>query len=383
MDRRSFLKISTMGLAGLSLPVGRLAAMAPGVDLRGVPGGKYSVIILGDTHFDSPNPELYHAGYTDPDPVREAAHRKEFARNGIMWSGRCKDLVRRAACLVDEDTRFVYQVGDLIQGDTADAETHKRFLADTMNYFKSELAPDLPFVTVAGNHDLRGNDDAVCVKAYNEYMTARMSQELGQEVTSPNFLFHVGPDAYVVISYRRPKIKEINSLLEQARGARHVFVLIHTPVFPFDDEDYYFWFFLGGRDDAKAEERRRMRALLASLNAIVLCGHTHATEFLDWRGDGGRITQMTMSSVWSYASRGTYKVLASGAKGYGTLLFKKDPSLIGGPAKALFDEYRAGIRAYSISDSAGSYKMVVDGRKVYVDFYAGDSSRRSARFTLR
>ena len=383
MDRRSFLKISTMGLAGLSLPVGKLAAMAPGVDRRGVPGGKYSVVILGDTHYDSPNPELYHAGYTDPDPVREAAHRKEFARNGIMWSGRCKDLVRRAACLMDEDTRFVYQVGDLIQGDTADAETHKRFLADTMNYFKSELAPDLPFVTVAGNHDLRGNDDAVCVKAYNEYMTARMSQELGQEVTSPNFLFQVGPDAYVVISYRRPKIKEINSLLEQARGARHVFVLIHTPVFPYDDEDYYFWFFLGGRDDAKAEERRRMRALLASLNAIVLCGHTHATEFLDWRGDGGRITQMTMSSVWSYASRRTYKVLASGAKGYGSLLFKKNPALLDGPAVDLFDEYRAGIRAYSISDSAGSYKMVVDGRKVYVDFYAGDASRRSARFTLR
>ena len=126
-----------------------------------------------------------------------------------------------------------------------------------------------------------------------------------------------------------------------------------------------------------------MRALLASLNAIVLCGHTHATEFLDWRGDGGRITQMTMSSVWSYASRGTYKVLASGAKGYGTLLFKKNPALLDGPAVDLFDEYRAGIRAYSISDSAGSYKMVVDGRKVYVDFYAGDASRRSARFTLR
>lgn len=62
MDRRSFLKISTMGLAGLSLPVGELAAMAPGADLRGVPGGKYSVVILGDTHYDSPNPELYHAG---------------------------------------------------------------------------------------------------------------------------------------------------------------------------------------------------------------------------------------------------------------------------------------------------------------------------------
>ena len=104
MDRRDFLKISAAGLAGLSLPVIRTEAeprQAGGTD------GKYSVVILGDTHYDSPNPELYHAGYTDPDPVREVNHRKEFARNGIMWSGRCKDLVRRAACLVDEDTRNI------------------------------------------------------------------------------------------------------------------------------------------------------------------------------------------------------------------------------------------------------------------------------------
>ena len=380
MDRRDFLKISAAGLAGLSLPVIRAEAeprQAAGND------GKYSVVILGDTHYDSSNPELYHAGYTDPNPVREANHRQEFARNGIMWSGRCRDLVKRAACLVDEDTRFVYQVGDLIQGDTADAETHKRFLDDAMNLFKRDLAPDLPFVTVAGNHDLRGNDDAVCTQAYTEYMSERMSRELGQEITGTNFLFRSGPDAYVVVNFTKPKVDEITALLEQARGARHVFVLIHAPVFPFDDEDYYFWYFLGNRKDSRAERRREMRALLASLNAIVLCGHTHATEFLDWHGDGGRITQMTMSSVWSYASRGTYKVLASGAKGYGTLLFKRKPELLTPANQALFDEYRAGIRDYSISDSAGSYKMTVDGSKVFIDFYAGDSSRRSARFRLR
>ena len=298
MDRRDFLKFSAAGLAGLSLPAVRVGA---GPRNAAGPDGKYSVVILGDTHYDSPNPELYHAGYTDPNPVREAAHREEFARNGIMWSGRCRDLVKRAACLVSEDTRFVYQVGDLIQGDTADAETHKRFLDDAMNLFKKDLAPDLPFVTVAGNHDLRGNDDAVCTQAYTEYMSERMSRELGQEITGTNFLFRSGPDAYVVVNFTKPKVDEITALLEQARGARHVFVLIHAPVFPFDDEDFFFWYFLGSRKDSKAEKRREMRALLASLNAIVLCGHTHATEFLDWRGDGGRITQMTMSSVWSYA----------------------------------------------------------------------------------
>ena len=345
--------------------------------------GRYSIVILGDTHYDAADPELYHKGYTDPNPEREAVHRREFVRNGKMWAGRSRNLIKRAACLVDDDTRYVFQMGDLIQGDTADAATHKRFLDDAMNLFKNDVAPDLPFITVPGNHDLRGNDDAVCTKAYFEYMSKRMSEELGQEISGPNFLFRSGPDAFVVINFTKPNVESITNLLEQARGARHVFVLVHSPVFPYDDVKYYWWYLLGNRKDSRAAERRKMRALLASLNAIVLCGHTHTTEFMDWRGDGGRITQMTMSSVWRTDEQATYTELASGAKEYGTLLFKENPDLETEANLALFDEYRAGIRQYSMSDAAGSYKLIVDGARVYVDFYAGDSARVSKRFRLR
>ena len=380
MDRRDFLKISAAGLAGLSLPAFPETAFAKG---GAASDKRYSVVILGDTHYDAADPEVYHAGYTDPNPEREANHRKEFVRNGKMWTERCPSLLNRAACLVDDDTAFVFQVGDLIQGDTADAETHKRFLDDTMNLMKSSVAPDLPFVTVVGNHDVRGNDDAVCRQAYREYMCLRMSQELGQEITGTNFLFRKGEDAFVAINYASKNLDKVKYLLNEARGARHVFVMIHTPVFPFDDSQYYFWYFLGDRNDARAAQRREMRALLASLNAIVLCGHTHATEFLDWRGDGGRITQMTMSSVWASKSQGVYRPIASGPAGYGSLLFKEKPELATPANVALFDECRAGVRDYSIADAAGSYKLIVDGPDVLVDFYPGSSPRRAARFKLR
>ena len=378
MDRRDIFKYSATGLVGLSL-LGRFGEETAEACKKDA----YSIVILGDTHYDAVDPELYHAGYTDPKPEREALHRKEFVRNGQMWAGRSRNLVKRAACLVDDNTKYVFQMGDLIQGDTADAPTHKRFLDDAMNLFKSDVAPDLPFVTVAGNHDLRGNDDSVATQAYIEYMAPRMSSELGQEITGPNFLFRNGPDAFVVINFTKPDVPEITSLLEQARGARHVFVIVHSPVFPFDDAKYYWWYLLGNRKDSRAEERRRMRELLASLNAIVLCGHTHTTEFLDWRGDGGRITQMTMSSVWRTDDQSVYKELASGAREYCTLLFKEKPELETPANVALFDEYRAGIVSYSMSEAAGSYKLIVEGNKVYVDFYAGDSARRSKRFTLR
>jgi len=366
MDRRDFIKVSAAGLVGLSIPgIWQSAGACAKRE-------KYNVVILGDTHYDDIDPLKYHAGYSDPNPSREAAHREEFVRNGQMWAQRCPRLVKRAACLVDDETRFTLQMGDLIQGDTADAATHMRFLDDAANLMKSSLAPDLPFVTVAGNHDVRGKDDSASWQAYKEYMTVRMSAELGQEITDVNFLFRYGQDAFVVIDFNRPKVSRIKALLEEARGARHVFVIVHGPVFPFDDPDIYFWYLLGSRTDQYAGQRREVRALLASLNAIVLCGHTHTTEFLDWRGDGGRITQMTMNSVWSSEEKGQYSVLASGADQYGNL-----------QGKTLFDEYRPGICQYSMADSAGSFKLIVDGPSVHVDFYAGDSSRRTRRFTLR
>ena len=101
MDRRHFFKVSAAGIAGLSLSGGFSPLLA-----RKSADGRYSIVILGDTHYDAADPEKYHAGYTDPNPKREALHRKEFTRNGNMWAGRCRQLVKRAACLVDEETKM-------------------------------------------------------------------------------------------------------------------------------------------------------------------------------------------------------------------------------------------------------------------------------------
>ena len=383
MDRRDFLKISVTGLAGLGLT--GITPLALQAGERSGKGGKdgYNIIILGDTHYDGPDPELYHAGYTLENKKREENHRKEFIRNGKMWKTRCPKILKRASCLVDDDTRFVLQMGDLIQGDTAGADIHRRFLDDALTVIKAGVAPELPFVTVVGNHDVRGNDDTTAAQAYADYMPERMTQELGIPIESNNFLFRQGPDTFIVFDFNKPDIPALERMLSEAEGSRHIFVVVHCPVFPYENPKYFWWILLGNRKDSRSEERRYVRSLLASHNVIALCGHTHQTEFVDWYGDGGRITQMTMSSVWNYEARGAYNQLASGQKGYGTALADKDPGVAAGKARALFDEYRPGIRSYITADSAGSYKLIVDGNRVYVDFYAGDSSRRSKRFTLR
>ena len=377
MDRRSFFKYSAGAVVGASL-LGR-ATEAFAADR-----GKYSVVILGDTHYDAPDPDKYHADYTDPNPTREANHRKEFVRNADMWDVRCPALVNRAARLVDDDTRFVLQMGDLIQGDTATAAAHTAFLADTFDLLKQGVAPNLPFVTVAGNHDLRGNDDAVAKKAYADYMPARLSKELGTPIQDTNFRFDVGDDAYIVLNFTQADVARIEQLLRGAEGARHTFVVVHSPVFPYDSASYWWWILLGSRDDKRAEERRHVRRLLASRQAVVLCGHTHKTELLDWYGDGGRITQMTMSSVWAKESQGAWTEKVSSPDGYGSQMLKSHPELgEPGPVQDLFNEYRPGVRRYSWADAAGSYKLLVGPDDIFVDFYAGSSTLLSHRFQLR
>jgi len=382
VDRRSFFKI---GAAGLLLPV---AAKLSPLEAAASPclvskDGKYNIVILGDTHFDNKDPERYHARYTDPKPSREANHRKEFVRNGEMWADRNPRLVKRAACLVDDKTKFIYQVGDLIQGDTADAEAHTRFLDDAFKYFKSDLAASLPFITVAGNHDLRGNDDKIASQAYKDYMVVQMSNEMNKQLDDINFSLRVGPDAFVAINYNCKDLPTIEKMIKEAEGARHMFLMIHTPVFPYEVEKCMRWIPMGDYKDSRSEERRYLRSLLARNNAIVLCGHTHWTEFIDWKGDGGRITQMTMSSVWTKEKQAEYHEKVSGPENYGNLIFSAHPELKEAVLGRVFDEYREGLQSYSRANSVGSYKLNVDGRHVTVDFYGGDSTRLTKRFILR
>ena len=107
---------------------------------------------------------------------------------------------------------------------------------------------------------------------------------------------------------------------------------------------------------------------------------------MDWYGDGGRITQMTMSSVWTSDAQKKYTVRSEGADQYGMLRKKIMETPDGANLKdetALFDEYRPGIRQHTNSRSQGSYKLNVSKKHVTIDFYAGDSTEISHQFIIR
>ena len=373
MNRRNFLSLSAAGLANMTL-LGRIAAKTQ----TPVNQTAYNIVILGDTHYDTEPSDVYHAKYVDPNETSNQLHRAEFVRNGEMWRSRCPKMLKRASKLVDAQTRFILQMGDLVQGDCGDPEIHEAMLTDAMQLIKKNVCDSLPFVTVVGNHDIRGTQAKEC---YHRFMPAMMSRELGISVTDTSFKFNMGDDVFIVIDFNDPDAAAFDRMLDESVGARHTFVVSHGTIFPAVNT-YPRWYLYGGqKKPADPELHKHFMARFAQRNAIYLCGHTHLTEFLDWHGDGGRITQMTMNSVWAKEEYGTYHVLREGAGQYG-LIADNEKARKAGPPE-LYAPYLPGIRQYSVSPAAGSYKLCVSPTAITVDFHAGCSKSISHRFVLR
>ena len=301
--RREFISgAAAFGLAG--------GCRSPAADAR-----TYSAPLLGDTHFDAAPAETYHAAFLR----RYAAAGlqpnkfKEHVRNGKMWAGPMREIVRASAQTVGDDAAFVLHLGDLVQGDCCDGAAHRRMLADAWAYFRGSYPRRLPFVTVCGNHDVRDPDGHEAERAYAEFMPPRMAAELGgravRPIESTDFVFRQGPDLFFVFDFNdnkevkvreptvsREKFLRQRQLLLENRAERYTFVLVHGGVFPLDKASDFRWFYLG--DPRQTDDRREMTRLLAARNAIVLCGHQHVLSLKDAVLPEGRLTEFTMNTVF-------------------------------------------------------------------------------------
>lgn len=372
MDRRLFLQTSAAGIVDLVL-----ASRGTMFDFKTYRDKQtYSIIMLGDTHFDAEQ-SVYHSHITNPNDTLKY----EFARNSSMWSARCPSLVERASSLIDEKTVMALQVGDLVQGDCGDGSVHKQMITDAWNFMKPKWK-NLPFVTCCGNHDIRGTNAQA---TYLGYMPTLLSEELGKTITNTNFCFAIGSDAFIVLDVNKAvEDNLVYEMLKEADGARYTFVIAHAPFIPADIEKPR-WLVLHGSDTtAETEARHELRAEFAKRNVIFLCGHIHTTEFLDWEGDGGRITQMTMNSVWASAAQAYYNPTHQGASSYGTRhkgFVAANSSLK--DESALFAEFQPGIKSYARASAAGSYKLNVSPSGVNIELHAGNSSTVSHTFNVR
>lgn len=347
--------------------------------------GDYSVSVLGDMHYDAfPSTKFHSTAIAKWGPKKlHPARLKEFKRNAMMWQDLCKRILAASSKCVRSDAAFALQLGDLVQGDCESDALHRQMLAEATGLLEKAY-PQLPIVSLCGNHDIReGDDDKGAAKAYAEFMLPFDSRQLrpflSGGVSATTFGFRKGPDLWIVLdfNYGSRDVGIVRKLLAENPDVRYTFVTTHGPVLPMDLWRCR-WFYLGkAKDDAL---RREMRALFAKRNAIVLAGHVHTLELKDWYGDGGRITEMVLNTC-AGTSNGTYhpaipQVKADKPEEFGRGDAKPD-------LKALYDEYRPGLRRYFLARAVGHHILHVADEGVTLDYFGHDSMTPTQSFTIR
>lgn len=347
-------------------------------------GAAYSVAVLGDIHFDSPDTKFYHSDYThSTTKKRYEGHLAEHVRNAEMWTARMPALVRASAACLRDDTAFAFQMGDLVQGDCGKAATHRKMLDDAFGFLKEAYGGRLPVAVVTGNHDIRGDIKGDGAReTLDDWMTRCVESEFGVKETGGTYLLRHGPDAYLVVDFNepRPDLALLKKLLAESEGARYTFIVSHGPVIP-NGGSNWFLYGRGGKD----AERRELRALLARRNAIALSGHTHLLEYYDCAFPEGRVTQFVFNSVWSNPKWSKPKFPKGGAQNYGVFKGKDDRHGAGRPdaLQRLIDEYKPFMRDALCVRAVGHYRLEVSDERVAVVFYNGDATNPLRTFTLR
>ena len=374
MDRRQFLRLGA----------GAFVALGTGCAFRCRDDSSYSVLVLGDVHFDAPDIGVYHAYYK---PKAGSAGARIFPlrmkREHDQWSGLMQRLAAAARRDIRPDMRFVLQLGDLIQGNCAKAAIHAKMLEDGFVYFKNTVSPDLPFVPIVGNHDVDNSiwlDKKPAKEVYCEAMLPKLSKELEQTIGNPTFAFRQGPDLFLCVDFNFPDIARILHLLEDNPDVRYTFIVSHGAVVPVCTGSHFRWFLLGRKKDEVA--RRRLFSELCRRRAIALVGHNHHTVFADLATPEGRLTQFMATSVWDAETQAKVRPKQTEPGGYARLPKQsKDYDLL--DARALFGEYRPHLKKFFFSGQQGRYRLDISDVAVTMTMFGGDSSEPSRTFTLR
>ena len=365
-SRRDFM----VGVAGMAASSARCFGMASG-------GGRYSVAVLGDTHYDAEPESVYHSHYDESNRWAKVQH-EEFRRNGEMWRDRCMRLLNASAAAAHRsDTRFVLQLGDLVQGDCDDAPTHRKMLEDCVRLMRKPYPAGLPFLTVIGNHDFRGKGAR---KAYLDFVEPFIEEEIAKLADGgmrrpakyPVFSFRLGGDLWVFCDFEMKNLDPVSDAIDADPGARHVFLVTHGP-FTTSPGGWGFRWRLGGRKESVAS-RVRLYETLSRHRAVVLSGHTHSTNFYRYANARGGFSEFTVNSVWDLEpGRTATGPIEDGPPNYGAygVARQKEKDLEDYKQETAF--FRRDMKKYFFSRAAGHYRLDVAEESVQMSFYPGDA----------
>jgi hypothetical protein len=271
---------------------------------------EYSVVLLGDLHYDK-------LGYHDTNIMKFKPHMDYIEgtknkdgnfslRNHTFWTTKSKNLSMKnvllnekmwqkyvpdildAAAFAAKENRSVFavQLGDLIHGDCGTEALHKKNLQDAASELDRRFGQNV-FI-LCGNHDSRGPGGEA---AWDSVMMPYL-QSIAKNRSSAgmNYFMRIGKDLFYFHDLMNPDVDFMEKVFKENADARYTFFFTHVIVLPMDR---------GSFNSILSDDFHRIFALLEKRDAIILAAHTHRISLTRYhnKADGHRMSQFVLNST--------------------------------------------------------------------------------------
>lgn len=344
-------------------------------------GQDYSIIFLGDTHYDEDSKRLH-----PTDNPKDKAKASDVE----MWKERLPELLTAAGKQIDAKTVFVIQGGDLVEGGTFTAGAHKNMLED--GYKKVQSYFSIPLLTVRGNHDVSGRAFRPAITgAYKnfaaEYVIPAIQRvegirDLTVDPPGINIAFRYGKDLYILVDFNRGLANAafLKNILEKNADARYKILITHSAPVPWNTSARPEWRLYGNKD-ITPEKRNAMIELFQKYNCIFLAGHTHRIGYLKYSTEKGAIYQVMNNCVRVPQTPPEPVPQDSDLSGYGTKIMQsRYPSAA--YTKELAEYFKPGIKSYYYARGAGYMILNISDQHITVKYFHGASETPSFTLTI-
>jgi hypothetical protein len=376
--RRAFLR-TTLGTAALA------AAALDSTAAAAAKGDAYSVLFLGDVHYD----RLSHHDMTwlareKPNDVRQVQNYSRLT--GEVWP---RTLARLRTHIAETGSgagrvAFVAQIGDLIEGlcgTPALAELQAREALASI----SDAPLGAPFLFCKGNHDITGPGAREVFDRVLQPFVRTQAEAIGAGATCFDtdracLALSYGPDWFLFVDAYDPAhtLAWLERVLAK-RTARHVFLLVHPPLVPYGARSTWILY----ARPAEHPDRQRLLDLLGEHRVFVLTGHIHRYAAVARQTARGPFVQLALSSVISdpalHAPATASDAFAptsflSGVDRYVPEQIRVEPQF--SPAteaerRAVIAAEAPAIRGFEYGDVPGYASITIDGARVQATLHAG------------
>lgn len=332
----------------------------------------FSLVLLGDLHFDRPeHHDRLWVATTHPDDLQQIEDYARITRDLMprffdALRARIAELGRSAAM----HTGCVVQAGDFVEGLCGSRALAVRQDEDALAFVRGARL-GAPFLFTKGNHDVTGPG---AVEAFGDVFHPYLAEQAravspAAAVTSARCAVEVGCAQLVFYDAYDAESLAWFEAAAARRTAAHLFVIVHPPVVPYGARST--WHLYSAADDAS--KRAKVLELLAAHEAFVLSGHTHRYSAIVRSVGRRRFVQLSTCSVV-----GGREVRArdwlSGVRDYDGDQIRVEPSFspaTAAPRRAALEAERPFIRAFEYADLPGYAVLAVTRARVSAEIHAG------------